>query len=329
MKRNKLTIIALATVVLIAMGGYYIIQSQTTSGTRSLVVSTTTSLYDTGVLDVIEDAFEAENPIDLYFISVGTGLAITHAQRGDADMILVHAPSRELAFMEEGYGVNRKIIAYNYFSIIGPGDDPAGIMDESPTEALRLILERGRVGEAFWVSRGDDSGTHTKEKWLWSETGFDVSILVEEDWYREAGTGMGKTLQIAEEYEAYTLTDMGTFLKYSKDGIVTLDVLVGAGEELINIYSAIAVNPATNPEAGFEDAITFIEYLASSEGQAIFESYGVDNYGTNLFNPAVDLLRTGSDQTTSDWIKAAGFFEGSECPHEYRREDTNLYTDDG
>jgi tungstate transport system substrate-binding protein len=319
MKRNNISIIALAAVVLVAMGGYYIIQSQTMSGTRSLVVATTTSLYDTGVLDVIEDAFEAENPIDLYFISVGTGLAITHAQRGDADMILVHAPSRELAFMKDGYGVNRKIIAYNYFSIIGPGDDPAGILDESPTEALRLIVERGRAGEAIWVSRGDDSGTHTKEKWLWSEAGFDVLVLVEENWYREAGTGMGKTLQIAEEFEAYTLTDMGTFLKYSKDGLVTLEVLVGAGEELINIYSVIAVNPDSNSDANFEDAMTFIEYLASSEGQGIFESHGVDTYGTNLFNPAEELLRTGSDPATSDWIKAAGFFEGLECPTEYQR----------
>lgn len=319
MRSNNLRIIALAAVVLVAMGGYYIIQSQTTADTRSLVVSTTTSLYDTGVLDVIEDAFEAENTIDIYFISVGTGLAIIHAQRGDADMILVHVPSRELAFMEGGYGVNRKIIAYNYFSIIGPADDQAGIRDESPTEALRLIVERGRAGEAIWVSRGDDSGTHTKEKGLWSEAGFDVSVLVEEDWYREAGTGMGKTLQIAEEFEAYTLTDMGTYLKYSKDGLVTLEVLVGAGEELINIYSAIAVNPDANSDANFEDAMTFIEYLASSEGQTIFESYGVDTYGTNLFNPAVELLRTDSDQTTSDWIKAAGFFKGAECPSDYQR----------
>ncbi len=329
MRRNNLTIIALTAVVFVAMGGYYIIQSQTPAGDRSLVVSTTTSLYDTGVLDVIEDAFESENPIDLYFISVGTGLAITHAQRGDADMILVHAPSRELAFIEEGHGVNRKIIAYNYFSIVGPGDDPAGIEKMLPTEALGLIVERGRAGDAIWVSRGDDSGTHTKEKGLWSEAGFDVSALAEEDWYREAGTGMGKTLQIAEEFEAYTLTDMGTYLKYSTDGLVTLEIMVGAGEELINIYSAIAVNPAAHPEAGFEDAVTFIEYLASSEGQAIFESYGVETYGTSLFNPAVELLTTGSDPTTCDWIEAAGFFEGSECPPEYRRGDTNLYTNDG
>jgi tungstate transport system substrate-binding protein len=329
MQRDIVAVITLAVIILAIMGGYYIIQSQMSGGTRTLVVSTTTSLYDTGILDLIEDAFEAENQIDLYFISVGTGLAITHAQRGDADMILVHAPSREFVFMEEGYGVNRKIIAYNFFSIVGPGDDPAGIREKTPTEVLERLIERGRTGEAVWVSRGDDSGTHTKEIGLWSEVAFDVSMLREEDWYREAGAGMGKTLQIAEEYGAYTLTDMGTFLKYSKDGLVTLEVLVGVGEELINIYSAITVDPEANPDANFEDAVTFIEYLTSSEGQALFGSFGFDAYGFSLFSPAVELLSSGSDPTTAAWIETAGFFEGSECPPEYRRGETNLYRDDG
>jgi tungstate transport system substrate-binding protein len=329
MLRNNTTTIALIIIVIAATGGFYFIRSQKPPGARTLVVSTTTSLYDTGVLDRIEDAFEAENPIDLYFISVGTGLAITHAQRGDADMILVHAPSRELAFMEAGYGVNRKIIAYNYFSIVGPADDPAGIRDKTPQGALETLVENGRAGEALWVSRGDDSGTHTKERELWSEVGFDASALGDEEWYREAGTGMGKTLQIAEEYEAYTLTDMGTFLKYSNDGLVTLEVLVGAGEELINVYSAISVNPESNPDANFKDAIAFTGYLASDVGQSIFGGYGVETYGINLFNPAVEPLSTGSDPTTVAWIKAAGFFEASECPEEYRRGDTRLYADEG
>jgi tungstate transport system substrate-binding protein len=110
---------------------------------------------------------------------------------------------------------------------------------------------------------------------------------------------------------------------------VTLEVLVSAGEELINIYSAIAVDPEANPDANFEDAVTFTEYLTSSEGQAVFESFGVDAYGVSLFNPAVELLSTGSDPTTAAWVEAAGFFEGSECPPEYRRGETNLYRDDG
>ena len=325
MSRNQTIIIVVGLIALTATGGLYLVKSQAPGGKRRLVVSTTTSLYDTGILDEIEDVFEAENPVDIYFISVGTGLAITHAKRGDADMILVHAPSKELTFMEEGYGVCRKIIAFNFFAIIGPGDDPAGIKDLSPAEALETLVEKGRAGEAIWVSRGDDSGTHSKEKGLWATAGFDVSALREEDWYREAGTGMGKTLQIAGEFEAYTLTDMGTYLKYTKEGLVTMEVLVGAGKELINVYSAVAVNPEKNPDASFDDAVAFIEYLVSDEGQAIFNSYGVDTYGTALFNPAVELLKTGIDPVTAGWIEEAAYFDGSECPQQFRAGKTELY----
>ena len=323
--RHRTVPLALILIALTATGGFYLLQSRAASGRRSLVVSTTTSLYDTGVLDEIEEAFEAESQIDLYFISVGTGLAITHAKRGDADMILVHAPPRELAFMEKGYGVCRKIIAYNFFAIVGPGDDPAGIGGLAPTEALGKLVGGGRDGLAIWVSRGDDSGTHSKEKVLLTGVGFDVSALREEDWYREAGTGMGKTLQIAEELEAYTLSDMGTYLKYRKEGLVALDVLVGEGEELINVYSAIAVNPEANPDANFDDAVAFIEYLSSEEGQAIFSGYGADSYGEALFNPADELLKTRADQVAASWIEEAAFFEGSECPPQFRAGQAQLY----
>jgi tungstate transport system substrate-binding protein len=325
MNRNQTMTLGIAIVILVAAGGLYVLQSQARSGKTSLVVSTTTSLYDTGVLDAVEEAFEEESDVDLYFISVGTGLAITHAQRGDADMILVHAPSKERAFMEDGYGVCRKIIAYNFFSIVGPGEDPAGIAGMSPVEALHALVEMGRDGAAVWVSRGDDSGTHTKEKGLWAEAGFDVNELTEEGWYREAGTGMGKTLQIADEFGAYTLTDMGTYLKYYKDGLIGLEVQVGAGEELINVYSAIAVSEDSNPDTNFEGAIEFIEFLVSEEGQSIFAGYGVETYGTALFNPAVGLLRDGGDPTTASWVETAAYFDGSECPAEYRAGQTKLY----
>ena len=325
MKRNEAIIVILAVVALSSLGGAYILRSKGGAGDRTLVVSTTTSLYETGVLDAIEEVFEAENDIDLYFISVGTGLAITHAQRGDVDMILVHAPSKELAFMKSGYGVNRKIITYNFFSIIGPDDDPAGLNGLPPLKALSAIVEKGRAGEALWVSRGDDSGTHTKEKGLWSAAGFDVSSLRDEGWYRESGAGMGKTLQITEELDAYTLTDMGTYLKYSKDDLVSSEVHVGTGEELINVYSAIAVNPESHAAANFEDAIEFIGFLASPSGQGIFKTYGVESYDVALFNPAVQLLKNRDDAATAEWVEAAAFFEGSECPPEYRVNEASLY----
>ncbi len=321
LKRTNTIIIAVLLAVII--GATYIAWPR--AETRRLIVSTTTSLYDTGVIDVIEDAFEEEHSTDLKFISVGTGLAIAHAKRGDADMVLVHAPVKEREFMEEGYGVNRKIIAYNYFTIVGPPGDPAGIMGLDPSEAMETMVEMGREDKAIWVSRGDDSGTHSKEKELWRLIGLEASDIREEPWYIEAGTGMGKTLQIAEEMQGYTLADMGTYLKYGDSGIVSLEVMVESGSTLINVYSAIAVNPDTVPDVDFKGAMAFIEFLASEEGQAIISEYGRERLGTSLFEPAVELLETGSDPEASRWIEEAAFFMGSECPIEYRKGDTGLY----
>ena len=290
-----------------------------------LVVSTTTSLYDTGLLDAIEDRFEAAYPIDVYFISAGTGIAITYAQRGDADMILVHAPSSELTFLEGGYGVCRKIIAYNFFAIVGSEEDPAGITGLAPADALAEIVEAGRSGEALWVSRGDDSGTHTKEKGLWIVAGFNWEELREEPWYLESGTGMGKTLQIANEKLAYTLADMGTYLKYYSDQLIEMVVVVDAGKELLNVYSAIAVDKARNPEANFDAAITFIKFLISPEGQQLIDEYGQDIYPQKLFHDAVSLQRDREDPTLVGWIEEFAYFDGEECPAEYQNDHPEMY----
>ena len=323
-KNHLILILTIGLIGVSATGVLHVLRSRAEQERRTLVVSTTTSLFDTGILDEIEEIFEEGKSIDLYFISVGTGLAIKHAEHGDADIILVHAPSQEKAFLEEGYGVCRKIIAYNFFAIVGSNDDTAGIKGLPPKEALTMIVEKGRAGEATWVSRGDDSGTHLKEKALWASAGYDWETLRDEDWYREGGTGMGKTLQIAEEFQAYALTDMGTYLKYSKEGLITLEVLVGEGEELINVYSAIAVNPSTNPDTNFEDSVTFIKFLISDDGQTIFSDYGVDTYGSSLFLPAVELLREGTDPIVG-WIEVFAYIEGSECPSEYRAGREDLY----
>jgi tungstate transport system substrate-binding protein len=289
------------------------------------MVSTTTSLYDTGVIDMIEDAFEEQYQTDLNFISVGTGLAIAHAERGDADLILVHAPSKELEFMEEGFGINRKIIAYNYFTIVGPSDDPAGIMGMDTSEAMEALVEMGRKDESVWVSRGDDSGTHTKEMELWSQVSFEASEPGKEPWYVEAGTGMGRTLQIAEEKQGYTLADMGTYLKYRESGLVSLEMMVVSVQSLLNVYSALVVNPETVLGSEFKGAMEFIEFLVSDEGQTLIGEHGKEVYGMSLFNPAVRLLETTSDPETAGWIEEAAFFEGSECPLRYRKDEADLY----
>lgn len=323
MQRNIITwIIALilVAVVSVAVTTFY---SGATSK-KKLVISTTTSLYDTKLLETIEDQFETKYPIDLYFISVGTGLAITHAQKGDADMILVHAPSKEMAFLESGYGTCRKIVAYNFFAIVGPEADPANIKDLSPTQTLSNIVNAGRNKGAKWISRGDDSGTHIKEKELWTAAGFNWALLRNEEWYVEAGGGgMGKTLQVADNLDAYTLTDMGTYLKYHKEGIISLKTLVTQGEELLNVYSAIAGNPTKHPHINLNGSITFIKFLISEEGQEIIANFGKDVYGQSLFYPAVNLLKQNT--TIVQWIRNYAFFDGYECPPEYWDNHPELY----
>jgi len=174
---TKLLAIALVVIVTSAIGVYAVFEL-TKPKNQNLIVSTTTSLYETGLLDVLKTEFEKEySHINVSFISQGTGLAIQTAMRGDADMILVHDAARELTFLEDGYGANRKVIAYNFFVIVGPEDDPGIISGMSPIEALTQIKEVGETGAIQWVSRGDDSGTHAKEKSLWTATGFDASEL--------------------------------------------------------------------------------------------------------------------------------------------------------
>ncbi|MFQ6051649.1 MAG: substrate-binding domain-containing protein [Candidatus Hydrothermarchaeota archaeon] len=290
-----------------------------------LVVSTTTSLFDTGLLDDLEEKFEKKYDIDLYFISVGTGLALQHAKRGDADVVIVHAPPEEFAFMREGGGVNRKIIAYNFFAIVGPEKDPAGIKGLSPIEAMKKIYETGNVGKALWISRGDKSGTNIKEIKLWSLAGFDPNKLKEKPWYLESGTGMGRTLLLANEKDAYTLADMGTYLKYYKDGTITLEPLVTRGKELLNVYSVIAVNPRIHPDINFYGALVFEKFLISNQTQEFIGKFGMESYGRPLFYPAVQLIKEGKDGELVEWIKDYAFFNNTECPEKYRYNQSGLY----
>ena len=315
--------VALMVIVAAAGTAYYFLAIP--GGRRILTVSTTTSLYDTGVLDLIEEKFEEKHPIDLHFISVGTGLAIQYAKRGDADAILVHAPSEELRFLTEGYGVDRKIIAYNFFVIVGPRSDPAKIRGLNVKEALKRIVSAGRVGEALWVSRGDESGTHMKEKELWFYAGFNWALLREEKWFLESGSGMGKTLLIADERDGYTLADVGTYLKYYGDNRVGLEILVDKGRELLNVYSVIAVNPSKVEGVNFEDAVTFIKFLTSDECQSLIGNYKREVYGRCLFYPVVHLLRDEPNSEISPWIRDFAFFNGTECPAEYRMDHLEFY----
>lgn len=309
-------------IVTALMGAYFLYPRPKTQ----MIVSTTTSLYETGLLDILEQRFEQKNPgYNVSFVSQGTGKAIETAKRGDVDMILVHDPPLEREFLDGGYGVNRKIIAYNFFIIVGPSNDPAGIRGKSPLEALRMIKAAAESGTTFWVSRGDNSGTHAKEKRLWAAAGANYEQIRTQTWYLEAGTGMTATLMLANQKNAYTLSDVASYLKNSKQGNIQLAKLVEAGKDTLNVYSVIACNPQELPSAKFDVAMKFIEFLISNETQELFEVFGVQDYGEALFKPWIPLLRSGSNPELRQWVEEYAYFEGNECPIQYRYNAGNLY----
>ena len=333
--QKLLIVAALATIIVIAGTLVYF----NYFSKRRLFISTTTSLYDTGLLNAIETDYEATHNVDLQITAVGTGVAIQQAQNGDADIVLVHAPATELTFLEGGYGVNRKIIAYNFFTIVGPADDPAQISGKTATEALFNILSYGQNmpdqsgATQIWVSRGDNSGTNSKEKSLWTAAGYNYTEISEELWFANTGQGMGATLTIADQKNAYTLSDIGTYLKFHADGSIEIEALITEEQSLLNVYSVMAVNkntvaanPSVHDQINFDDAMDFIEYLISSETQQLIDDYGVDTYGQSLFHKAVQPLKDNAPQPIVSWIQDYAFFDGSECPPQYRNDAGDLYS---
>ena len=248
---------------------------------QRLRVATTTSLYDTGLWGYLEPMFEEKYSVELDVMYAGTGKALEYGRRGDVDVITVHSKAREEKFVAEGYGVRRVPFAYNYFLIVGPAADPAGIKGLGPEEAFKKMMT---TGNGSFVSRGDDSGTHSKEKAIWKEAGYDYeTVRGAGGWSVEAGSGMGATLMMASEKQAYTLTDMGTYLAYQ--GKLELVPVVDRGDILLNVYSAIAVNPEKAPKTKIDMANNLIGFLTSSEIQELIGKYGVEEYGLQLFTP--------------------------------------------
>jgi len=294
---------------------------------RRLRISTTTSLYDTGLLDEVSKQYEATHSVDLSIISAGTGIALQQAQAGDADIVLVHSPSQELTFLTNGYGVCRKIIAYNYFTIVGPSADPAGITGENATEALKTILEYGRshTDQTLWVSRGDNSGTFSKEQSLWTSAGYNQTTISTESWYATTGSGMANTLNVANQKNAYTLSDIGTYLALYEPGTISLKSIVNGGKSLLNVYSVMAVNPAQVSNVSFNDAIDFIKWLVSDTGQQVIDNYGVANYSQHLFYGAIQALKNNSPQPDVSWIQSYAYFNSTECPTQWRDDHPELY----
>lgn len=251
-----------------------------------LRVATTTSLYDTGLWEYLEPMFEEKYGVELDVMYAGTGKALELGRRGDVDIITVHSQADEEQFIADGYGVERIPFAYNYFLIVGPAADPAGIKGLPPEAAFGGLMREGTINpkQIKFVSRGDDSGTHSKEKAIWKAAGYEYETVQNAGtWYIEAGTGMGSTLMMASEKEAYTLTDLGTYLAYQ--GRLELVPIVDKGSLLRNVYSAIAVNPENVPETKIDLANNLIGFLTSPEIQEIIGNYGVEEYGRPLFTP--------------------------------------------
>jgi len=255
-------------------------------GERVLRVSTTTSLYATGLLDALAEEFQAGHPgVVVQFIPVGSGEALRRAEMGDADLVLVHAPSWCLEYLVRGFLKEGEVFSYNYFVLVVPPSDPAGASGLDPVEAFSRLYEAGERGEAAFVSRGDNSGTHVREMSLWSRAGLDPRGR---PWYVESGSGMSETLLLASEKGAYTLSDIGTYLKM-RDRI-ELEVLVEGGGELLNIYSVYLVNPERVPGVDEELAGEFAHFLLT-DGQSVIASYGVEEFGRPLFHPREDWLK--------------------------------------
>jgi tungstate transport system substrate-binding protein len=244
---------------------------------KNIILATTTSTQDSGLLDVLLPIFEKKTGYFVKTIAVGSGQAMAMGQKGEADVLLVHSPDAEKKFMAESYGVNRRLVMHNDFIILGPKTDPAGIKgSRSSIEAFRKIA----AANAVFMSRGDNSGTHAKERSVWKAAGINPEG---QRWYQQTGLGMGQTLNVAAEKKTYTLADRGTYLALKKN--LGLDILVEGDAVLLNIYHVIEVNPAKWPKVNSAGAKAFSNFVVSRQTQDIIRKFGVDKYGSPLFFP--------------------------------------------
>jgi tungstate transport system substrate-binding protein len=251
--------------------------SQAAPANKTIILATTTSTQDSGLLDELLPLFEKQTGYFVKTISVGSGQAMKMGEKGEADVLLVHSPDAEKKFVAEGYGVNRMLVMHNDFVILGPKTDPAKIKGEkSAKEALKKIA----AANALFLSRGDNSGTHALEKKLWKSTGVNPEG---QKWYQQTGLGMGQTLNVAAEKNGYSIADRGTYLSMKKN--LGLDILVEGDGALLNIYHVIEVNPAKWPKVNSAGAKSFANFVVSKKAQAIIKTFGVKKFGGALFFP--------------------------------------------
>jgi tungstate transport system substrate-binding protein len=252
-------------------------------GDGPVILATTTSTQDSGLLDVLIPAFERDSGREVKPIAVGSGEAIELGARGEADVVLAHSPAAEEELMAEGKGASRRTVMHNDFVLVGPPADPAGIRGDAPAAALAEIADAG----ATFISRGDESGTHAFELGLWEDAAVDPAGA----WYQESGQGMGATLQIANDKQAYTVTDRGTYL--ATDAAKDLEIVVEGGADLLNVYHVIAVADDAGKRVNAEGGKALADFLVAPEAQEIIGDFGVEEFGEPLFVP--DAGRTDDE----------------------------------
>ena len=251
----------------------------------TIILATTTSTQDSGLLDLLVPMFQEQTGHIVQTIAVGSGEAMKMGEEGNADVLLVHAPASEVNFMEAGHGTDRFLVMHNDFIVVGPPSDPAGIKSmSSASDALKAIYETGSP----FITRGDDSGTHKKELALWASAEREP---VGQLWYTETGQGMGASMIVASEKEAYILTDRATFLANQDN--YQLEILVEGDNSLLNVYHVITVNPTKWPKVNYDGALAFAKFLTDPATQDVIGQFGVDKYGQPLFYPDAD--KTDSD----------------------------------
>ncbi|MEO8358012.1 MAG: substrate-binding domain-containing protein [Chloroflexota bacterium] len=246
----------------------------------TLILATTTSTQDSGLLDVLVPLFEKQTGYSVQTIAVGSGEAMKMGEEGNADVLLVHAPASEVAFMKAGNGTDRFLVMHNDFILVGPPSDPAGIKGmTSAVDAFKAIFEAGSP----FITRGDDSGTHKKELAVWKSTELDIAGQA---WYIETGQGMGASMIVASEKEAYILTDRATYLA-NKDNY-QLELLVEGDNSLLNVYHVITVNQSKWPDVNDDGALAFAKFMTDALTQEVIGKFGADQFGQPLFYPDAD-----------------------------------------
>ena len=276
-RNSKVIITLMITALFFAFGTANVFAGMAAPKQKNIILATTTSTQDTGLLDVLIPIFEKQTGYFVKTIAVGSGQAMAMGQKGEADVLLVHSPDAEKKFVEDGYGINRQLVMHNDFIIVGSGDDPAKIRGiKNAAESFKKIA----AAEALFLSRGDNSGTHSQEKKLWKASGINPEG---QKWYQETGLGMGQTLNVAAEKKGYTLADRGTYLSLKKN--LGLDVLVEGDAALLNIYHVIEVNSTKWPKVNVAGAKAFADFMVSKKTQNIIKTFGMDKFGSPLFFP--------------------------------------------